>query len=172
MMSREKICFMMEWVRHGLKRPGDLLEIGVWQGGSAWYTAQVLARLAPERRLFLVDVFESSPIHSSATMCTEEIRRALSFHKGTNVMVGRINDKDIMDVLVQNRYCFIHCDLGFQHAKPALATLWDHMPPGAVLLFDNYGHLHTQPAELEKFFDERGARTIRLPWSEQGVVIR
>ena len=171
MMSREKICFMLECLRHSLSRPGDVLEIGVWQGGSAWYLAKLLDRVDRNRSLYLVDPFEQ-PINHVGTMCNDEIRRRMSFYPNNKMMIGGAADKSILDELCTRRFCFIHCDLGFQHARPALSALWDCMEPGAALLFDNYGHANTRPIQMEKFYAARNARVIRLPWSEQGLVIR
>ena len=171
MMSRDKICLLMECLRQGLSGEGEVLEIGVWQGGSSWYLAQVLNRIAPDRQLYLVDVFENQ-MNTTATVCTEEVRRKLSFYEKAVMLVGSINSAETLNRLCASKFCFIHCDLGFNHARPALERLWECMVPGAALLFDNYGHAPTQPVALERFFAERHAHVIRFPWSEQGLVIR
>ncbi len=170
MMSRDKLCFLMELLRYALRLPGDVIEVGAWQGGSAWYLAKVLSWMGETRSLFIIDLFETHRVSSSATMCNDEIQRALSFYPNVSMLVGTANDRALLSRLADRRYCFAHFDLLLQ--KESFEHLWERLAPGAPLVMDNYGHLGAGPCRFDRFFAERSARVIRTPWSEQGVVFR
>jgi predicted O-methyltransferase YrrM len=170
MMSREKILFLTELMRAALSNDGDLIEMGVYQGGSVWYLGQVLKALGESRTIDLVDVFEQHMMHINATMCRDEINRRLSDYPHCVLYEGLVDDPVILAKLDAKRYCFAHYDLGF-HPK-ALEFLWDHLQPGSPLVLDNYGHIAAAPWRFDDFFAERGARVIRIPWSEQGLVYK
>ena len=170
MLGHEKICFLMEMLRYALRLPGDVVEFGVWQGGGAWYIAKILAAYGGTRRLYLVDLFETLTNNRNATMCNEEIARALGFYPHVEMMVGLVSDAKITAQLAERKFCFAHYDLGFHPST--LENLWECLLPGAPLILDNYGHLAVSPLKFEQFFAERDARVIRMPWSDHGFVIK
>src|SRR5262245_29018877 len=63
MTSSERIialCTAVEYV-HSHKVPGDIVECGVWKGGSMMAVARMLRHLGAERRLHLFDTFDGMP---------------------------------------------------------------------------------------------------------------
>lgn len=171
MMIREKIDFLLELMRFGLTKPGDVVELGSWQGGSAWYMGKVLAYMNETRRLVMIDLFETHMMDPTATMCTDEIRRRMAgVYPRTEIVVGLVDDEQCLASIRGKPICFAHVDLG--HQPVALECLWDNLSPGAPLLLDNYGHLLAPPWAFDRFCEARGTRVIRLPWSEQGLVFK
>jgi predicted O-methyltransferase YrrM len=170
MMNDEKLFLLMELLRYALRSPGDIVEMGVYQGGSAWYLAKILTYLGETRHMFLIDLFESHMMHQNATMCNDEITRRLHFYPHLTLLEGLVDDQDLLSRLGNRPLCFAHYDLG-PHPR-ALEHIWSNLVPGAPLILDNYGHLAASPAGLERFFGDRGTRVIRLPWSEQGIVFK
>jgi predicted O-methyltransferase YrrM len=170
MMSREKLCFLMELLRAALRLPGDVIEIGAWQGGSAWYLAKILSWYKEDRRLYIVDLFEKYRGTGTATMCNDEIARLLGFYPGFSMFAGLANDRAILSQLAQRTYCFAHFDLTLQ--AEAFDHIWERLSPGAPFVLDNYGLTGAQPGRFERFFAARDCRIIRLPWSEQGLVFK
>jgi predicted O-methyltransferase YrrM len=75
MMAKEKLHFLAELMPAGLRNEGDIIEMGVYQGGSVWYLAQALKGLGETRDIFLFDLFEAHMMHPNATMCKDEIAR-------------------------------------------------------------------------------------------------
>lgn len=170
MMSEEKLFLLMELLRYALRFPGDIIEMGVYQGGSAWYLAKILTYLGEQRHMFLMDVFETHMMHQNATMCNDEIARRLRFYPHITLLEGLVDDERLLNTIGSRPICFAHYDLG-PHPK-ALEFLWNNLVPGAPLVLDNYGHLAADPVQLDRFFGDRGTRVIRLPWSEQGIVFK
>jgi predicted O-methyltransferase YrrM len=172
MINHDNLCFLMEMLRYALRLPGDVIEVGVWQGGSAWYLAKVLEWTRQTRNLYLLDPFEKITRNHNATMCNDEIARSLGFYPHVEMLIGFAHEAMPMSILAERRFAFVHCDLGFQFAKEILQLLWERLAPGGPIVLDNYSILAAQPSRLERFFAERGARVIRLPWSEQGLVFK
>ena len=64
MTSAEAVCALADAVRHVAKQSveGEIVECGVWRGGSMAAVARTLARLGNfERHLYLFDTFEGMP---------------------------------------------------------------------------------------------------------------
>lgn len=170
MMTPEKLYFLMELVRAALMMPGDIAEFGVYQGGSTWYIASLLRGLGEKRRLFMFDVFESHMMHPNATISNDEVARKMSHYPHVVMVEGLVGDPVGLSKLAGHTFCFVHYDLGWD--GPAMNAIWDRLLPGGYLLLDNYGHLGAAPWLFDEFFEARGCRIIRFPWSEQGLVIK
>lgn len=170
MMAQDKIKFLMELLRFGLTFEGDIVEMGCWQGGSTWYMARLLSLLGEARTLFAMDLFETHTMAPTATMCTDEIERRLRRqYDKVEMVVGLVDSKDSA-ARIPGNICLAHIDLGY--VPGALEFVWSRLSPGAPLLLDNYGHIGAPTWAFDRWFEERNARIIRFPWSEQGLVIK
>jgi hypothetical protein len=169
MMVVDKIKFLLEILQLGLSFPGNIVEMGSWQGGSTWFMAQVLSLLGESRKLYVMDLFELHASDPTATVCADEVRRRLGFYPNTVCIPGLIDDDACLAQIEPGPICFAHVDLGC--IDKSLQFLWDRMPVGAPMLLDNYGHL-AATWRFEDYFDRVGARIIRFPWSEQGLIIK
>jgi predicted O-methyltransferase YrrM len=170
MMGKEKLNFLIEILRYGLTKPGCIVEMGSWQGGSAWFIAKTLAYLNETRTLYMMDLFEDHMMDPTATMCSDEIRRRMTVYDRVEMVQGLVDDPTCLARIKEPNICFAHMDLG--PVVGALDYLWDHLSPGAPLLLDNYGHLLAPPWKFERVIESKGGRIIRLPWSEQGLAIK
>ncbi|RVU17119.1 hypothetical protein [Methylobacterium oryzihabitans] len=172
MMNPEKIRFLVELLRTGLtlSPEASVLEMGSWQGGSSWFIARTLKYLGQTRTFYMMDLFETHMMDPTATMCTDEIAvRMNEVYDHVEMIVGLVDDPACL-ARVRGPLCFAHIDLGWQ--EPGLRFAWDTLLPGAPLLLDNYGHLAAPPWRFDDFFEARGTRVTRLPWSEQGLVFK
>lgn len=172
MMNTEKLKFMLELLRTGLSnsKTGSVLEMGSWQGGSAWFIAKALKFLGETRKFYMMDLFEAHMMDPTATMCTDEITVRMSEVYDNVEMIGGLVDDAACLARVQTPLCFAHVDLGYQ--ETGIKFVWNNMIRGAPLLLDNYGHLGATTWQFDDLFKEWGARVIRLPWSEQGLVFK
>ena len=170
MMEQNKLHYLAELMRSGLRNQGDILEMGVYQGGSVWFLAHILKNLGEARDIFMFDLFEKHMMHPNATMCKDEIKRRLSFYPRCHLLEGLVDDEDLLRAVRGKPLCFVHYDLGFH--RSALEFAWEHLQPGSPMVLDNYGHLAINPWDLDDFFSDRGAHVTRNPWSEQGVVFK
>lgn len=170
MMSQEKLQFLIELLRLGLTFQGDIVEMGSWQGGSTWFMAKTLSLLGENRKLFAMDLFETHMMDPTATMCMDEIQRRLdSAYPHCETVVGLIDDPKGL-ARIPGAICFAHIDLG--PIPGALEFVWERLSPGAPLVLDNYGHILAPTWAFDAFFEAKGTRVTRLPWSEQGLVFK
>lgn len=170
MMVKEKIYYLIELLRYGLTKSGCIVEMGCWQGGSAWHIAKTLKFLGESRNLYMLDLFEDHVMDPTATMCDDEIHRRMRFYESTCIIKGLVDDPNCLSRITDENICFAHMDLG--PVPGAVEYIWDHLSPGAPLLLDNYGHLLAPPWGFERIIENKGGRIIRLPWSEQGLAIK
>jgi len=172
MMNPEKLRFLIELLRTGLMLDpsANVLEMGSWQGGSSWFMARTMSYLKQSRTFYMLDLFETHMMDPTATMCTDEIAaRMTAVYGQVEMIVGLVGSPECL-ARVRGPLCFAHIDLGCE--ETGLSFAWANLLPGAPMLLDNYGHLAAPTWKFDDFFLERGARVIRLPWSEQGVVFK
>lgn len=170
MMAIEKIRFLLEILQFGLTKPGCVVEMGSWQGGSTWYIAQTLAFRGETRQLYMMDLFEDHMMDPTATMCSDEIRQRMAVYSHVEMIQGLVDDPVCLGKMKDEPICFAHMDLGPQPV--ALDYLWEYLSPGAPLLLDNYGHLLAPPWAFDRYIERKGGRIIRFPWSEQGLTFK
>ena len=124
--------------------------MGVWQGGSAWYLAKTMSLLGEDRELIIFDQFENLRNNRAATVCDDEVRRALGFHNRLKMIIGLVGDRNKLEEIDDRQYCFAHYDLVFYELP--IDHIWERMGVGAPLILDNYGHIAAYPARCDRFF--------------------
>ena len=150
---------------------GDLLEAGVFQGG----TAKLLRRIAEEhkKQLHLFDSFEGMKVadaehdrHASgdfADTSLEGVQKVVGrgdfihFHKGwiPDTFAG-LEDKKI---------CFAHIDLDlYQGVKDTLEYVYPRMPAGGAIISDDYGLASCPGARraVDEFFEGKPEKPLAL----------
>jgi len=169
MMSFDKIVFLLELLRSTIHLDGDVAEIGVWQGGSAYYLALALAQMEQNKTLFLLDFFEEHPSkHPKGIMCADQLERQFSFFPTTRFIAGDI--RQTITELEGRRLSFVHYDMGYQ--KPIVDVVAAGLVDGGILLLDNYGHLAGRPGMFDDYFGRLGLHVARVPYTEQAIVFR
>ena len=167
MMDLDKIVFLVELLRSVARCPGDVAEIGVWQGGSAYFLAAALAEMGVAKELFLFDFFEEHDRrHPKAIMCADELRRTFARFDGVHLVAGDI--RWTITSLADRPLAFVHYDMGFQ--RPIIEVVAANLVPGGIILLDNYGHLAGRPGQFDAYFAERGLHVTRVPYTEQAIV--
>lgn len=170
MLPREKLLFLIECFRQALPVAGDVMELGVFQGGSAWFLGRFLERMAPNRELLLFDLFEEMT-HTDAdgVMCLDEIRHTMSFYPRVSLHDGDFSNH--LDLLRPQRFCFIHYDLGF--SAEWLEACYAALAPGGIMVLDNFGLMGPQcPMKFSDWLNRRGVVVSYAPSREQGWFIK
>jgi len=168
MMKEDKILFLLELLKQSLYIDGDVLEAGVWQGGSAWFIAKILEKEAPEKKLVLVDFFEAmSRNNPEGVMCLDEMKGTFEFYKKTIIHQGNVDENP---EFLKGKFCFIHYDMGFNEKR--LSICYESLCVGGIMLFDNYGHIAGKPYKFDQWFKDRGHQVAMAPHSEQGWLIK
>lgn len=126
---------------------GDVLEIGVWRGG----TAAILASNLPDKTVFLADTFEGvikssdwehyrDRAHDDTSIpIVEDLlgrRLGLANHR---ILKGVFPD-DTGPEVAGRRWSLVHIDVDvYLSARDAFHAVWRHVVPGGVVVFDDYG---------------------------------
>ena len=133
-----------------LKRDGDLLEVGVWRGGSG---ALLAARAqAAGRRTWLADTFQGvvkagpkdeyykGGEHANTTMdFVREALATLDDASDVEILEGIFPD-DTGDQVRSAQFCFVHVDVDvYQSALDVFEWAWPRMSVGGMVVFDDYG---------------------------------
>jgi O-methyltransferase len=128
---------------------GDVVECGVFRGGTARLFADILTRQAPERDVLLFDTFEGMPetnkefdLHSKgdfAQTSLESVRDYLSDYTNCRFFKGRIPET-FLALRHTEKYCFVHVDLDIHDAIwEASEYFYPRVPRGGFLIYDDYG---------------------------------
>jgi predicted O-methyltransferase YrrM len=169
MLSPAKVQLLLETARQTLHLPGHVLEVGAWQGGSAWSLARLLLAQGLDKQLVLLDFFEELPrTNPEGVMCLDEIRHWFSFYPGAEIHSGNVDLRPAP--LVAHEWCFIHYDAGFSAER--LARCFDQLQVGGIIVLDNYGHIAANPGRFQRWFEARGHAVSSPPDSEQGWVLK
>jgi GT2 family glycosyltransferase len=151
---------------------GDLVEIGVFLGGGVRQLARLWQRLAPERRVLAIDVFELGVDHTSATTGVEMddlYRTVLGGHDQRAVYESVVADCPNVETIVgdsavvdipTDAISFAHIDGNHDPAyvRSDFERLWPKVVPGGVVAFDDYGlDLPEVTATVDALRAERGS---------------
>jgi hypothetical protein len=154
--------------------PGDVVECGVYRGGSAALVARVATRSRFQRHAWLFDVFQGMPPATSVDgpdagnwvgnlrSSPEKVSRLL---RRVGVDMTRVH---IVPGLFQNtfptvnlqRIAFLNIDADwYESVKLCLETFYDAVAPGGFVSFDDYGAWPGCRLAVDEFFERR-----RLPY--------
>ncbi|HYW00592.1 MAG TPA: TylF/MycF/NovP-related O-methyltransferase [Candidatus Acidoferrum sp.] len=136
---------------------GDVIECGVFRGGSLVEIACRLRELGSNKKIFGVDTFEGHPFQSEedvpddgrvvhrtglfADNHLDQVQKCLKEASLTNVtllkgLVGEV----LPQQFGEDKFCFAHLDLDlYLSTRDALAFIAPRLVPGGVIVFDDYG---------------------------------
>jgi len=129
--------------------PGDVAELGVYRGGTAYVLARAVREAGTGKKIHLFDSFSGMPETSDAydihregdfdDAPLEQVRTYLAdyanevvFHPGfVPATFAGLDD---------TTYCFVHIDLDLHDAiRDATAFVYSRMPRGSIIVYDDYG---------------------------------
>ena len=165
--------------------PGDILEVGVWRGG----TGCLLARRALDTNLggtvFLCDTFtgvakaggrDSAYVGgehadtSAATVLDLVRRMGLS---NVEILEGIFPDATAHRI-ADRRFRFCHIDVDvYESASQTFDWVWRRLVPGGIVVFDDYGwkHFQNHKESIDRWIAARGQVILELP-TGQGLMIK
>jgi predicted O-methyltransferase YrrM len=128
----------------------DVVEFGVFRGGSSLFMATLLAELYPDARIYCLDTFDGMPetdkridAHSKGDFKDADLS---GFHerirhlglKNMEIVEGSFEDTfpTILERRVKFALAHIDCDI-YSAVKYSQDAVWDHMVPGGYLVFDD-----------------------------------
>jgi O-methyltransferase len=135
----------------GRRVEGDILEVGVWRGGTGCLMAKRVQALGSSAQVYLCDTFtgvvKAGPADryykggehadtSQRVVLDLAERLGLS---NVNLLAGIFPD-DTGDQVAGRRFSLCHIDVDvYESALHVLEWVWPRMPVGGVVVFDDYG---------------------------------
>ncbi len=130
---------------------GDVLEVGVWRGGTGCLMAQRAQTVAPDRSVFLCDTFrgvvgasdkDPSYVGGEHADTTEEIVTALAARMqldNVRVLKGTF-PSDTAARIADRRFALVHIDVDVHDsARACFSWAWERTVVGGTIVFDDYG---------------------------------
>jgi hypothetical protein len=189
MTSWERLYALYKSVQYVVENriPGDIVECGVWRGGSMKLSAHVLLALgATDRTLFLYDTFEGmtepnpevdldSYGNNAANDWLEVQRRGV---KWSYAPIEEVRDviagsgypmdkvvfvkgpvEDTIPATVPDRISLLRLDTDwYSSTKHEIEHLYPRLSMHGVLLLDDYGHYQGARRAIDEYFDRAGKR--------------
>lgn len=175
LLSEERLRANIAAVRYVNREgiPGDIVEAGVWKGGSM--LAMMLAHdKSPVPRMFhLYDTFvgmteptendgdfngvsaELMMLHNPGFRCIsslEEVKGNIARHTG---IVPQYHEGDILlNTFVPKEIAVLRLDTDwYESTKHELDTFYDSVVPGGVVIIDDYGHWKGCKKAVDEFLE-------------------
>lgn len=150
---------------------GDVLEVGTWRGGTGALLGRRARLLGLEAEIFLCDTFTGVVKAGTADAnyaggehddTSEPIVRALCKGLGLdNVRILRgVFPDDTAAAVAERCFRLCHIDVDtYQSGRDVLEWVWDRMPAGGVVVFDDFGFPSTAGiAQLVHEYEGRADR--------------
>jgi O-methyltransferase len=131
--------------------PGDILEVGVWRGGTGSLLAERAATTAPSKRVFLCDTFggvvkvgEDDSFYRGGEHADTSVAHVEALLRRCGVtnaeLLAGIFPEATAHRIADRRFCLCHIDVDvYQSARDVLEWVWPRLATGGVVVFDDYG---------------------------------
>jgi len=182
------------------KIEGDIVECGVWRGGSMQAVALTLAEVGvSDRDLHLFDTFEGMPPpteHDRRIDGTSAASLLEQHDRGHNVWAIATLD-DVQEAMREVEYPAerVHFHKGlveetipsgapekiailrldtdwYESTRHELEHLYDRLVPGGVLIIDDYGHWEGSQRATEEFLAKTGEPLLLLPLASGRIAVK
>ena len=184
--------------RHGI--PGDIVECGVWRGGSMQAAARTLLAAGDTgRHLYLYDTFEGMPPPSErdarldgtsaeelmatqprdsklwAVATLDDVRGAFS-HVGypedkVHFVPGKV--EETVPAEAPERIAILRLDTDwYESTRHELEHLYPRLSSGGVLLLDDYGWWKGAREATDEFLERTGARLLLLRMASGRIAVK
>lgn len=187
--SPERIAALRDAVRHVVATgvPGDLVECGVWRGGSAMVMAATLQELGvADRDLYLFDTFTHMPLPGEHDVdvfgqhageyydvaSESEAFRYLSLaavqdavastgfpRERTHFVQGMVEDTIPGQVPDGIALCRLDTDW-YESTAHEMEHLYPRLAPGGVLIIDDYGHFQGSRKAVDEYVAAHGLQLL------------
>jgi len=190
MTSKERIFALCESVRYVVKNsiPGDVVECGVWKGGSMMAAAIELMKHHSERKLWLFDTFDGMPPPTDADVdcrgksaagrmanegkaqgwkwaygALDEVRRNLLDTGYPDAKISFIEGKveDTIPLKAPDQIALLRLDTDwYESTYHELQHLYPRLAVGGVLIIDDYGHWAGARKAVDQYIEEKGLKLL------------
>jgi O-methyltransferase len=202
MTAHEKIHALVLATRYIVDHeiPGAIVECGVWRGGSMQAVARaLLARGITDRDLHLFDTFEgmTEPTAEDRAMDGTPAAELLARSPRTARVWAEASLEDVREGMAETGYPAdrIHYHVGkveetipaqapetiallrldtdwYESTRHELEHLYDRVPPGGVVIADDYATWQGARKAVDEFLDRTGARLLLVPIAAGRIAVK
>lgn len=151
---------------------GDVVEVGVWKGGSGALIAYKESRRRSDTTVYLCDTFtgvvkagtEDNRYQGGEHQDTSlQIVNNLVFDKlklkNVKILPGIFPDDTAKEIQNPIKLCHIDVDV-YESARQVTEYIWDHLTVGGIIVYDDYGFSGTQG--VTKYVDSQRLKEDRI----------
>lgn len=190
MTSKERVFALHESVKYIVEHniPGDIVECGVWKGGSMMAVARTLMEnRSTDRKLYLFDTFEgmTEPTEFDrnykgevasdfleilnreglkwAYCPLEEVKRSmrLTGYNESNVCYVKGRVEETIPAFAPERIALLRLDTDwYESTYHELVHLYPRLSVGGVLIVDDYGHWEGARRAVDQFMKEQNLKLL------------
>lgn len=142
---------LAQLVRQTAKVPGDILEVGVYKGGTGCLMALTASRIGSNATVFLCDTYEgvvkagvndpgwkNGEFRNTSVEMVEELLKTTG--AGNAKILRGIFPEDTGGQLADRKFSLCHIDVDvYLSAKDVYEWVWPRLSVGGVVVFDDYG---------------------------------
>lgn len=180
-----RLAKIEEYVKQTEGLEGDIVEIGVYKGGTA-----LLIRKTSKKHLTLIDTFEGMPevdvtkdLHHTGDFADTSLQRVKSLFNAyvdnTSIFKRKFsNDSDDMNIFGAHRpiYSFVHIDVDiYQSVKDCLEFFYPLVVKGGIICLDDVNEPNCPGAKLafdEFMKDKPEARFLYMDCQSQRAFVK
>ncbi len=172
----EKLVEFYNQTRH---LSGDIAEVGVYKGGTAYLLCE--RALAHNDHVYLFDTFKGMPkvsdkdLHHKGDFADTSVNaviRLLGSFRNYAIYMGKF-PQDTGYTVEQFNFKLVHldCDI-YESVKDSLELFWPKMVPGGIIVFDDYNEPNCPGAKLavREFFKDNPEKIVETVQSQAIVV--
>ena len=204
MTTREQLKILFDAVKYleENKIQGDLVECGVWKGGSALAIAIAIEGSIQKRNIYLYDTFagmtaptqfdrkigggyakellnESQENRESkvwAIASLEEVKRNILGNTTLSESHFQFIVGDVAETLqakIPSSIALARLDTDwYESTKIELELIWPKIVPGGILIIDDYGHWEGAKLATDEFFERLGFKPFLFPYGSARVMVK
>lgn len=132
---------------------GDILEVGVWRGGTGGLMAKAIEAI-PGKRIFLADTFKGVVKageadthyvgHEHADTSADLVRQLMKALRADNFSILEGVFPEDTQHMAPEKVALLHCDVDvYQSTKDIVEWCLPRLSIGSVIVFDDYGSVST-----------------------------
>lgn len=182
LLDAHRLLALTELARHAARLKGELIELGVYRGGSAAAVAWTLEQADTRRTIHLCDTFAGLPapqdweqhcagdFEDTAQGEVESALRRLLPDYPFELHVGLF--AETLPALAEKRFCFAHVDADlYESVREACEFVYPRMTRGGFIVFDDYGAPTCPGAKraVDEFFADKLERPRHVAQCAYGV---
>jgi O-methyltransferase len=204
MTGADKIYALIQAVRYVNRHriPGDVVECGVWRGGSMQAAARTLLSVGDTSRdLHLFDTFDGMPppterdVRRSDERTAEELLAEQTRERGPVWAVATLEDvkegfqqvpypserihfvqgrvEETIPEAAPEQISILRLDTDwYESTRHELEHLYPRLSPGGVLLLDDYGYWEGAREAVDEFLDQTGERLLLVRMASGRLAVK